>query len=68
MVEYEDAEVIDYTTNGQWDKRNLHEVLSEDMVDYIVGSIQPPVSIGSIDMAWWMGDTTKNFIVTQLIG
>lgn len=56
-----DAEVIDFTRNGQWDVIRLQETMSTDMVEHIVSNIQPPVRNGSMDRLWWMGDKTGEF-------
>ncbi|KAH0701736.1 hypothetical protein KY290_016740 [Solanum tuberosum] len=59
----EEVEVKELIQNGQWDIARLQQLLSQDMVECIVESIGPKLSVGTQDKAWWMGNLHGEFTV-----
>uniref|UniRef100_M1BXK5 RNase H family protein n=1 Tax=Solanum tuberosum TaxID=4113 RepID=M1BXK5_SOLTU len=57
----EEVEVKDMIQNEEWDIPRLRQMISEDMVNYIVENINPIME--GDDKAWWMGNTQGEFTV-----
>ncbi|KAH0688860.1 hypothetical protein KY289_016218 [Solanum tuberosum] len=63
----EEVEAKELIQNGQWDIARLQQLLSQDMVECIVDSIGPKLSVGTQDKAWWMGISIEGVQLQQLI-
>ncbi|XP_049389010.1 uncharacterized protein LOC125853369 [Solanum stenotomum] len=57
----EEIEVKYFILQGVWDREKLLNKISEEMTDYIMESIKPPLEEYINDVAWWMGSTQGIF-------
>ncbi|KAH0757927.1 hypothetical protein KY290_021420 [Solanum tuberosum] len=51
----EEVKVKEMIQNAEWNIPRLRQIISEDMVEYIVVNINPVME--GVDKAWWMGNS-----------
>ncbi|KAH0681225.1 hypothetical protein KY284_022310 [Solanum tuberosum] len=59
----EEVEVKEMIQNAEWNIPRLRQIISEDMVEYIVEKINPVME--GVDKAWWMGNSHGEFTVNS---